>query len=912
MFPLDQPYHLRISNWNTPFAAGSSLVDIADAFGAGDIPDFGYLSGKAFRHGDIENVLEELSKGAGGAAAGAGILGFAKSMLDKASGNKFTKNDIKRVYFGNWLRDYSQCMDIAGLSKLSAETLVLVVSVLGFMTFGYVTEEYEVTADRLGVYLPTEHIDNPKGYAQKEGDARSYHPKLRPPVDDRELEIDERNGMKKYMATEGEEWDTSTALIRRVFKECIELGRKSEGKDGADLFEAFRLLGTGLHTLEDLMAHSNWCELGLRRMGHSEVFCHVGEDVLVDTPNGQAPPLVTGTFGGADFLHSLMGEAGDKLSQASVTDLTAKLENASQQDESNTSGLKDILSKLPIGGEEKDDKLAQSEQIHEQAKGYHFDPDNVAPPEVQKQLWDVLKWRDGVMRDISKRVEMVPGLADLMEALTNALNAYVYTLLAPYLTPILKQATANLDEGSKAVIDNDDQYEVFNNPRASDPSHSMLSKDHFGLILNEPAGLIAQVIVQHTVKAIAQAWGDNSDADRVIDGVLEAFHHPYYATGNSQVQRAMFEKLEQWFGGLGSEDGQKTLEALTKESVKDHKNKRFGSEDLSEPGYGGHSHGAPEETSRYGGNEHGGESNPYSGGGGHGSRHDESESHDQKSSYGRHEESGGYNNRNESQGHGGGGYNSENRQEERASYGNQISGYGGHSEERQEERTSYGNQDSGYGGGSHGRNEEGSYGRSEETSYGRSEENSYGRSEENSYGRSEENSYGSRKQEHDSGYGGNQEHSSGYQGSGYGQREETHQESSGYNPSYGGGDHEAISGGYGRRHEEESSGYQRREEESSYGRHEEHSGGYGRNNDNESSGYGQRHEESSGGYGQSSYGREESSGYNPSYGGGERNDDDEHHGRRRHGEDDETYGAERLNLGDDHDNDHERRREYDY
>lgn len=31
--------------------------------------------------------------------------------------------------------------------------------------------------------------------------------------------------------------------------------------------------------------------------------------VLVNTPSGRAPPLVTGTFGGADFLHSLMGEA---------------------------------------------------------------------------------------------------------------------------------------------------------------------------------------------------------------------------------------------------------------------------------------------------------------------------------------------------------------------------------------------------------------------------------------------------------------------------------------------------------------------------------------------------------------------------------------------------------------------------
>lgn len=31
-----------------------------------------------------------------------------------------------------------------------------------FKTFGFATDEFEVTPDRLGVYLPTEHIDNPK------------------------------------------------------------------------------------------------------------------------------------------------------------------------------------------------------------------------------------------------------------------------------------------------------------------------------------------------------------------------------------------------------------------------------------------------------------------------------------------------------------------------------------------------------------------------------------------------------------------------------------------------------------------------------------------------------------------------------------------------------------------------------
>lgn len=61
--------------------------------------------------------------------------------------------------------------------------------------------------------------------------------------------------------------------------------------------------------------------------------------------------------------------------------------------------------------------------MQEQAKAYHFDPDNVAPPEVREQMWQLLRWRDNVYRDIIKKIEMVPGLSDLIENLTNALNA---------------------------------------------------------------------------------------------------------------------------------------------------------------------------------------------------------------------------------------------------------------------------------------------------------------------------------------------------------------------------------------------------------------------------------------------------------------------------------------------------------
>ena len=65
-------------------------------------------------------------------------------------------------------------------------------------------------------------------------------------------------------------------------------------------------------------------------------------------------------------------------------------------------------------------------------------------------------------------------------------------------------------------------------PVQSDPTHSFLSKDHFNLILNEPAGQLAKVIVVssslfagapslsdgalqvNTVTLVSKAWDDTS------------------------------------------------------------------------------------------------------------------------------------------------------------------------------------------------------------------------------------------------------------------------------------------------------------------------------------------------------------------------------------------------------------------
>lgn len=82
-------------------------------------------------------------------------------------------SNLRTILLSNWLRDYSQAVDIAVLKKLPLQSIINICMALGFlvswcqtMTFeinlliptpqahGYATAEFEVTANRLGVYLP--------------------------------------------------------------------------------------------------------------------------------------------------------------------------------------------------------------------------------------------------------------------------------------------------------------------------------------------------------------------------------------------------------------------------------------------------------------------------------------------------------------------------------------------------------------------------------------------------------------------------------------------------------------------------------------------------------------------------------------------------------------------------------------
>ena len=56
----------------------------ARAFGAGNIASVSKIEGQNWRHGDIEDTLLNLL------------------IAQAAGGRKFSKLDVKRIYFGNW------------------------------------------------------------------------------------------------------------------------------------------------------------------------------------------------------------------------------------------------------------------------------------------------------------------------------------------------------------------------------------------------------------------------------------------------------------------------------------------------------------------------------------------------------------------------------------------------------------------------------------------------------------------------------------------------------------------------------------------------------------------------------------------------------------------------------------------
>ncbi|KAK9244663.1 heterokaryon incompatibility protein Het-C-domain-containing protein [Lipomyces tetrasporus] len=581
------------------------------AFGAGNIPSVSAIEGKNFRHGDIEDTL-------------ATVIMSTGSLISKLTGGKkFNDMSIKRVYFGNWLRDYSQAVDVGTLSRgVGVDTLRVLIWVLSFLSFGYATEEFEVTNERLGVYRAEEHIDNPKDYADNQ-DARKYDPRLRGLVDPQELQIDPQTGMKNYIANERGGWSTSSQYIRSSLEKSIHYGRlyNSNGKK-ADQYESFRLLGQALHCLEDFSAHSNFVELTLREVGYNNVFPHVGTQTAINLHGKRVYPLVTGTFGSLDFLHSLLGEAQDHLSQTEVEELDQSLEQGRNSNDS-SDVLKGLLSKVPIsipattlsrdGGDSSSRGFDDSGRSSSNYQDYYQEPQmttdlggeidrltadshasapnasQMSVEEIIQKIYPFLAFRDRIMKAVDAALEKIPFLNDLIDKISDTLTIFVMGLIAPFVTPLIEGVVQQLQKGSQSAVDNKDQEEVWHDPTSDNPTHSYLSKDHFSLYLNEPAGKVAKEVVSYVVPLVVHAWENtNIDPNEVLSNVLEVFHHP--ALASRDIQQRMRQVVQAWADGLGR-DKNKVIDSLSSDGVRSGANHIGGKAPVD-----GHDHGPSSKT----------------------------------------------------------------------------------------------------------------------------------------------------------------------------------------------------------------------------------------------------------------------------------------------------------------------------
>jgi hypothetical protein len=238
-----------------------------------------------------------------------------------------------------------------------------------------------------------------------------------------------------------------------------------------------------------------------------------------------------------------------------------------------------------------------------------------------KQIYPILEFRDKVVRFISSIIEKIPGLEALVEKITETVTLFVFSLLAPFIRPIINAAAKSLQTGSAGVVESSGkhQYEPWTDPTCTDPTHSLLSKDHFSNVLNEPAGKVAAAILRYVVPRVMYAWQHvDVPVDQVMDDCVKVFHHPVLRDMHNEAHRSMYEAVQGWVHSR-SDRGHGLNDILSADGVRAGRN-------LKDKDSG---HGAGQS---HGGHSHGGGGFPALGGlgggnYGHGQHHQQSQHH---------------------------------------------------------------------------------------------------------------------------------------------------------------------------------------------------------------------------------------------------------------------------------------------
>lgn len=192
-----------------------------------------------------------------------------------------------------------------------------------------------------------------------------------------------------------------------------------------------------------------------------------------------------------------LSAVSDKLTQNELDELEGTLQQSSTSD---TSILRNLLDMIPdgmFGGKKPSSRI---DEIQSDAAAAQMQSMRVSPREPEeytryinrifKQVMPAIEFHDEVIQSISEAIEKIPVLPKIVEQLEDQMSVFVFSIMAPFVVPVIQQVKNELRTGSDEVIQSSEkeQHIVFYDDNSSDPTHSMLSKDHFSNVSSPTSG----------------------------------------------------------------------------------------------------------------------------------------------------------------------------------------------------------------------------------------------------------------------------------------------------------------------------------------------------------------------------------------------------------------------------------------
>ena len=183
----------------------------------------------------------------------------ALSAPTASGGPGFSDAEASATYFGNWSRDMNQAFSNNPVTAALGKELVFeIINVLAMQKFGR-----QLDPKDFGVYSPREHMDNPAGQINadllREEQERSFRQFQEGPNQPEDISTDaivrqmfavSDAGLPAYIGR-------SVQYVEEQFSSAADAGRTADG---------LMHFGNGLHTVEDLFAHSNFIEIAINKL----------------------------------------------------------------------------------------------------------------------------------------------------------------------------------------------------------------------------------------------------------------------------------------------------------------------------------------------------------------------------------------------------------------------------------------------------------------------------------------------------------------------------------------------------------------------------------------------------------------------------------------------------------------------